>query len=250
MNDNQLLITGATSGLGKDCSIHFNNKYNLVCIGKNKKNLLKLKKLLNNKKNIYLLCNFNNQKSFNFLLKKLNRLKNISKIIHCAGGGLGLKDPLIHKKDYLKLLDTNFFSVVEINRIIVPNIIKKKIKSTIITISSVASVENTASIGYTISKKILNVYSKMMSKIFISKNIFFKNLILGAFEGSGNSFSRLKIKNYKAYKEFKKTRLPRNKYSNTKEIIPVIEFLMDDKSSIISGSDFLIDYSESSTFKI
>ena len=250
MNDNQLLITGATSGLGKDCSIHFNNKYKLVCIGKNQKNLLQLKKLHNNKKNIYLFCDFNNQKNFNAFLEKLKDLKKISKIIHCAGGGFGLNDPLLPKKNYLKLLDINFFSVTEINRVVVPNIIKKKIKATIITISSVASVENTASIGYTISKKILNVYSKMMSKIYISKNIFFKNLILGAFEGSGNSFSRLKIKNYTAYQKFKKTRLPRNKYSNTKEIIPVIEFLMDEKSSIISGSDFLVDYSESSTFKI
>lgn len=250
MTKDLLLITGATSGLGKDCAIYFNKNYSLVCIGRDKSKILKLKKKLNNNKNKYFICDFTKKRTFNYILSKLKKIKNISKIIHCAGGGLGLKDPNLKKNDYMKLLDTNFFSVTEINRVVLPNMKKTKKKSVIIMISSVASIENVASVGYTISKNLINIYAKMMSKIYVSKNIFFKNLLLGAFEGSNNSFSRLKKKDKKAYLNFKKKRLPRNKFAKTKEIISVIEFLTSEKSEILAGSQLLLDFSESSAFKI
>ena len=79
-------------------------------------------------------------------------------------------------------------------------------------------------------------------------NIDIKNIILGAFETKDNSFARLKNKNIKAYKKFRDSRMPLKRYNSAKEIIPVIDFLLEEKSKIISG-DIIIDNREKNTFR-
>ena len=43
-------------------------------------------------------------KNLKVLISKLSKLKKIDAVIHCMGGGLGLKDDLISKSNFLKLL--------------------------------------------------------------------------------------------------------------------------------------------------
>jgi short-subunit dehydrogenase len=47
-------------------------------------------------------------------------------IIHCAGGGLGLKETDINSSDLLKLLNLNILSSIELNRLLIPSMKKKK----------------------------------------------------------------------------------------------------------------------------
>ena len=110
--------------------------------------------------------------------------------------------------------------------------------------------ESTASIGYSCAKAALTAYSKKLGKAFIKKNIFIKTIILGAFETLDNSFARLKKRNLSAYKNFKNTKLPRKKYAEAKDIIPIIEFLISNKSNMLSGTDVVIDFAESNSFRI
>ena len=46
-------------------------------------------------------------KNLKVLISKLSKLKKIDAVIHCMGGGLGLKDDLISKSNFLKLFNTN-----------------------------------------------------------------------------------------------------------------------------------------------
>ena len=41
-------------------------------------------------------------------------------IMHVAGGGLGIKDPLPEYEDYMKVMNLNLFSIFEINRHLLP----------------------------------------------------------------------------------------------------------------------------------
>ena len=119
------------------------------------------------------------------------------------GGGLGLKDDLISKSNFLKLFNTNLFVQSEINNFLIKKTINEKRSLKIIHISSIASIENVASVGYSTVKAALNVYSHILSKKFITKNIDVKNIILGAFETKGNSFARLRKKILKHIKNLK-----------------------------------------------
>ena len=86
-----------------------------------------------------------------------------------------------------KLIKVNLLVQSEINNLIIKNMIKKKLKGKIIHISSIAGVESIASIGYSVAKAALTVYSKKLASLFLKKNIFIKTLILGAFETNDNS---------------------------------------------------------------
>jgi len=245
-----ILITGATSGLGKKLSIYFNNKVRrLICSGKTLSKVNNLKKILNNKKNSYYCGDFSKSNELNLFIKNLRKLGPFDIIIHCLGGGLGIKEDLISEENFIKLMKVNLISISQINNEVIKMKKVKKKYCTIIHISSVASLESTASIGYSSAKAALNVYSKILSKKFISKNIFIKNLMLGAFETSDNSFGRLKKNNIKAYNDFKTKRLPRKKYATEKDIIPIIEFLIKPKSNILAGSEIVTDFSELSSFR-
>ncbi len=182
------------------------------------------------------------------LISKLSKLKKIDAIIHCMGGGLGLKDDLLSKSNFLKLFNTNLFVQSEINNFLIKKSIKEKRRLKIIHISSIASIENVASLGYSTVKAALNVYSNILSKKFISKNIDVKNIILGAFEAKGNSFARLRKKNIKAYKDFKNKRMPLKRYNKVEEISPIIDFILNKESNVISG-DIIIDNREKNSFR-
>ena len=245
----KILITGATSGLGKKLAIFFDKKNYLICLGKSKIKIEKLKKRLKNKKHKFYTADLSEETELNGFLNYLNKIKKIDTVIHCMGGGLGLKSNLINKKDFLKLLNINLFFKSEINNKIIKKIIKEKITGNILHISSVAALESTASIGYSTAKAALMVYSKKLAKFYIKKNIFIKTVILGAFETDDNSFARLKKNNLKAYENFKNIRLPRKKFAKPDDIIPLIEFLISKDSNILSGSDVVADFSETNTFR-
>tara|TARA_Y100000591_G_C21801983_1_gene682584 strand:+ start:151 stop:909 length:759 start_codon:yes stop_codon:yes gene_type:complete len=245
----KILITGATSGLGKKLAIYFNKKNSLICVGQSNIKIEKLKKVLKNKNNKFYAADLSNELELNSFLNYLNKIKKIDTVIHCMGGGLGLKANLIKKSDFLKLFNVNLFSQSEINNKIIKKIIKEKISGNILHISSVAALESTASIGYSTAKAALTVYSKKLAKLYIKKKIFIKTIILGAFETSDNSFARLKKNNLKAYNNFKNIRLPRKKFANPNDIIPLVEFLLSKDSNILSGSDVVADFSETNTFR-
>jgi short-subunit dehydrogenase len=244
-----VLISGASSGLGRSIALNFSKKnYQLILIGKTKKKLISLKKELSNTNNHYFSLDLEKEKNLIILINKLNKIKKADCIIHCMGGGFGIHEDLVSKKSFYKLFNSNLFNQSEINNIFIKKSIKLKNELKIFHISSVASLENVASVGYTTAKSALNIYTKILSKKMIHRKIFVKNLILGGFETPDNSFGRLKINNKKAYKNFIKKRMPLSRLSSAKEMIQVIEFLMDSASNVISG-DILMDNGETNSFR-
>lgn len=248
--NNNILITGASSGLGRELSLHFDQKVNkLFCVGQNKKKINDLKRQTKNPKHFFFSGDLSIDKDIKKLIKSLKK-KNIDIIIHCMGGGLGLKKDLLPKKDFEKLLSVNLLAQSEINNFLIKDMLKRKIKGKILHVSSIAGIESIASIGYSIAKAALIVYSKKLASLFLKKNIFVKTLILGAFETKDNSFGRLKIINKKAYINFKNKRLIRKKFATINELMPTIDYLLSTDSDIISGTDVVADFSESNSFRI
>ena len=87
-----------------------------------------LKKLQNPKKHICIKVDFlkNDQIKIGFD-KAFKFLKEIDVILHIAGGGYGLSDPLMNNEDINKLLSINLLGAIEINRLAVNKI--KKIRN-------------------------------------------------------------------------------------------------------------------------
>ena len=168
-----ILITGATSGLGLMLSRHYDSKgFNLIAVGKDIKKLKMLKNEVSskNKKNCYSL-DFNVRKNYEKFIKTINsKSKKIDVVIHCIGGGFGMHEHNISSENLNFLFNINVANAVGINKVILD---KKKYNKNlkIIHVGSVASIESTASVGYSMVKASLVAYTKTLSKFLIKKNI-------------------------------------------------------------------------------
>ena len=246
-----VLITGATSGLGLMLSRHHDSLgHNLITVGRDKNKLNSLKKEISkkNKKNCFAL-DFKSKINYKKFLKIiLKSEKKIDVIIHCLGGGFGLHNPIISYDDLNLLFHLNVSTAVGINKIILDNKkYNKKLK--IIHIGSVASIESTASVSYSMVKASLTAYTKILSKSLIKKNIFVHCILLGAFEYENNAFERLKIKNKKVYNKFIKQKLPRNKIAHGEQFLGLFDFIVSDKGNPLAGSSVVADFSETNSFR-
>ena len=245
-----ILITGASSGLGLFLAKHFNNVgFEVTTIGKDKSKIKKLKSYLQNKnKKNCLSMDLNSQKNLNKLFKFLKG-KKFNAVIHCLGGGFGKHDPLINKKDLDYLFNLNVGIALAINKEIVEKkLFKNNLK--LVHMGSVAGLEATASVGYSMVKASLISYTKTLSKHLINKNIFVHCVLPGAFEYEYNSFERLKIKNRKMYNNFIKKKLPRKKIAKAENMIGLFKLLISDDGNMLTGSSITIDFAESNSFRL
>ena len=147
-------------------------------------------------------------------------------------------------KDLVKVLNLNILSLIEINKNLMPSMIKNK-KGKIIHLSSIAAYEAVGSLAYNISKSALNSYVKTMGRYLAKYNVVLSGIALGGFISKNNAMYRLKNKNKKDYLKFINQRLPRKKMGTVDEILPLIDFLSSDKSGMMCGSVILADAAES-----
>ena len=161
-----IVITGATSGLGKSLSFIL-GKYesNLLLVSRSKEKLSELKNNIDNKVskievlNVDLSRNESPQKIYDF---SLNHFKHIDIIINNAGIGYNSFVTDVDKEIVQEVFQINFFSIVEINKLFLPQMIKKK-QGSIINISSLGGKRSlpTSSI-YCASKFALEAYTESL----------------------------------------------------------------------------------------
>ncbi len=143
---NIVLITGATSGIGKATAAIFAEKgYDLILTGRRFSRLLKLKEEFETKYSSSIQLLPFDVRSATAVQSAINELpevwKNISVLINNAGLALGF-DP-IHEgnlEDWETMIDTNVKGLLYMTRVIAPFMVKQK-KGHIINVSSIAGKE-------------------------------------------------------------------------------------------------------------
>ena len=233
----KILITGASYGLGavvaKELDL-LGAKLTLTA-----RSTDKLQKIVNNFNNIsdhlILPCDFQSNYAIEELCNAIiKKNKKIDIIMHIAGGGLGVKSSLPLYDDYMKVLKLNLFSILEINRNLIP-LMKKQTTGTVFHVGSIASNEAIGSLSYNISKVALVAYVRSLSKELSGTGITVNGIAPGAFECEGNAMYRLKKNNINAYENFIKTRIPGRKMSSASDLLPLILLLIGKNNHIHNG---------------
>ena len=173
-----VLITGASSGLGKDFATLFAEKgYDLVLTARRKKNLEEIKNNLTNQfriKAFIISCDLSDLKSteeiYNFC--EDNKIQ-INVLVNNAGYGLTDSFEEVPLKDHIDFINVLSTSAIALTRLFLPGMIKRKF-GRIINVSSVAAFAPFTNSGgmYIATKLMLLKFSEMIHNEYKNNNIF------------------------------------------------------------------------------
>lgn len=174
-------------------------------------------------------------------------LGQIDAVLHVAGGGLGLREPLISSDDLFKLLSLNVAAAAEINRLVVPSMTQRG-KGNLVHVGSIASAEAVASVGYNTAKAALAAYVRSLGNALAKSGIVVTGILPGGFNAPGNSWERLRASQPDVVDRFVDQRLPRGRLAEAEEVVPLVAFLCSDAAGMMGGCMVPIDAGEGITY--
>lgn len=137
----KILITGASSGIGKEYAYQFGKeKKDLLLVARNKEALSEIKKELIEKYNVnceYYLCDLSVPEEIKKLAKKIEK-ENIDVLINNAGFGNRIPFNEVDAKITQNMINVHILATTLLTRAALPYMIKRN-KGTIINVSSLAA---------------------------------------------------------------------------------------------------------------
>ena len=248
----KILLTGASKGLGCICAKAFaENGAQLLITARSIELLEQLRQSLPNPdKHMVFAADLTQPEKITELIEESeNFLGGFDVIIHVAGGGLGLRDPLLTLEDSRRLYELNVGIAVGVNRLVIPKMIAKG-AGNVVHVCSIASTEATGSVGYNTSKAALAAYVRSLGREIADTGVIVTGILPGAFLAPNNAFVRLRENNPEVYKNFVQERLPRKRIGQANEIIPLLFFLSSSAATMMSGCCVPIDAGEGMSFLV
>ena len=224
-----VLVTGGSSGIGNSIIKILNqNGYNSINFDLKKNNYPNFYKTdLASIKSIY--------KNFNAVVKKY---KKIHSLINCAGVTFPGNSKNYSLKSWDTTLKVNLTAPFVLSQIVGKNMIKNKIKGSIVNITSIgaelAFPENPA---YQASKAGLKHLTKALAYDFSKYNIRVNSLAPGY---TVTPMNRKSFKN-KILKKKRSNQSMLNRWGFPFEIAETAIFLISEKSSFTTGQNFIVD---------
>jgi len=250
--DKNILVTGASKGLGYICAQAFEKLGARLVLAA--RSLDKLEKLRNSfsdpEKHLIFACDLVDQKNIeNLVSKGLEHSGGFDIVLHVLGGGYGFRDPLLTWEQLETLHRINVGVAAEVNRLVAPEMIKNKF-GRLVHVGSIASQEATASVGYNTVKSALAAYVRSLGRELAESGVVVTGLLPGAFYAPENSWRRLEASKPEVVKEFIEKNLPRKRIADADEVLPLIFFLAGEAASMMSGCCVPIDAGEGKSYAV
>jgi len=247
-----VLITGASKGIGKSVCLDF-AKQGMQIIGcsrgKKDLNLLKreLKKINSNQHHL-LDIDLIKKNSVDVLFNYIKKNKIYPDIIvNNVGGNLNYTNPLGLISEWQQVMRLNVEVAIEINRLCIPHMRKKK-WGRICHVSSISALENQGPPAYCASKAALNAYVRSVGRFVSKDNIIMTSIMPGPVFTDDNYWGLAKRQRPNHVKKFLKDRVAINRFAKVREISNVISFLCSESSSYCVGTCVLVDGGQGRTF--
>jgi NAD(P)-dependent dehydrogenase (short-subunit alcohol dehydrogenase family) len=236
--DKNFIITGASSGLGKEVSLSLDSLgANLVLLGRNKTSLLRTKNLMKNNHK-YIVCDFSKLNDTKKKIKEMFKDKKFHGLIHGAGNYMLSPLQLISEKEIADSVNTNLIS---------PLLITKEFckrnnynnNASIIFVSSIAGIIGSSSLSiYSMTKSGQIGLARSLAVEMASKKIRVNSISPGLINSRISEVLRSNISSDSFENIKKKHLLGIGKYS---DIVSSLLFLLSDKSNWITGSNMIVD---------
>lgn len=234
-----VLITGASSGIGRQCAIEVSKQYNVILCGRNSAKLKETEKLCSDSHSILcFICDVSNIEQIEENLSNFIKDNNIiiSSFVHSAGvsGMMPLRS--LNYKFVLDVFNVNVFSFLFISKTICNKRINGKKPTSIILISSnISEMGAKAFVAYSGSKAGANGMMRSLS-MELAPETRVNAISPGAIKTE--MVNNMDIDS--CIEERMKNTYPLG-WGKVEYIANMVSFLISDKASWITGQNFTID---------
>lgn len=231
-----ILITGATSGIGAVCAKRLSSSHSLILAGRNVEKLGDIRKTCSNSEDhVIWCCDFLTERDniFDSLLSLLEKNDAcIESYIHFAGLTqiLPIKNFSIQYVD--KIFNVNFFSIIEIIRLLAKKTYVANLKSIVLTSALFSKRGDIGNSIYAASKGAINslVISLAQELAPVRINAILPGAVMTSMAENCSPAHTERLKN--------DTPLGLGTPDN---IVDYVEFLISDKASWVTGQNIFID---------
>ena len=233
------VVTGATKGIGRSAAISLHQVgATIIAIGRNENELNSLKKKLKTKIQS-IICDVNDYEKIS---KAINKIKKIDILVNNAGTNLPEPFLKVKKSSLETLLNVNTKAAFNIAKLCTDKMLKLKKRKNI-----GGSIIHTSSMFGLVAGPNRTVYS--MTKFGIEGLTKGMAVDLAKFNIRVNSVcptfvATPRAKKYLANKEFEKyalSNIPLGRIATESDVATAITFLSSDASSMITGTNLIID---------
>lgn len=231
-----ILVTGASSGIGKSTSIECSKMgAKLVITGRNEERLNNTFNLLEGEGHSQLIADMHNEDDVDALVDQLPALDGI---VHCAGVTEYKPFQFVNKDNLNEIFSVNFFAPVLLSS----KTVKKKLinkNSSIVFISSISGIYTSYISGspYSATKGAINGIVKGMALDLAVKKIRV-NTVCPAMVDT-DILKEGKVTEEQVVEDMKK--YPLKRYGKPEEIAHAVIYLLSDASGWVTGTNLLID---------
>ena len=234
----KILVTGASSGIGREVSIKLSRLgYTCILIGRNLNELELTLTLMSGTNHLILSGDINDQTFIDYITSQVDELTGI---VHSAGIIKLSPIKFINKADFEKIMNTNLFAPFFITQALIK--IKKLLNdSSIIFISSISGpiVGSKGNLMYSASKSAINGIVKVMALELAEKKIRVNAISAGmVYSEMWNENNTNSVSSEQLSLDSKKYPLG---YGEPSDVASLVSFLISRESKWITGSTIILD---------
>lgn len=236
LNDRTILVTGASSGIGKaiaeECA---KAGARLIITGRNEERLNETLLSLPGSQHTSIVTDLSTEEGIQYLLNQIPKLDGL-----VLAAGIVEMWPVLFatRKRFEKIFNTNFFSPIEIVR----SVIKKKLYNEKLAVVAIASIAGISDFGpangiYGAGKAALSSFTKYVALEAASKGIRINTISPGLILTPMHTNGSVEVEKL----EETVGNVPLGRWGKPVDIAYSTVFLLSDASSYITGTDIVVD---------
>jgi 2-deoxy-D-gluconate 3-dehydrogenase len=236
LENKTILVTGASSGIGKAIAIECSKMgAKVVITGRNEQRLQETYEQLEGAQPAYIVADLTKKEDIETLI---NQIGSLNGLVNCAGLTITKPFKFLQEEDIQEVMTVNFNAPLLLTQLLIK---KKKLQkiSSIVFISSISGTK-VSLIGnsiYSASKGAINGICKGLALELAPQQIRVNTVVPGMVETnivSGGEIAEEQL-------EIDRQKYPLKRYGKPEEVAYAVVYLLSGASSWVTGSNLLID---------